>query len=161
MKNAETTGGWRICGYFFGLISGVVLVATNLTGGQWTLAPLAVLAAMQFADMFFGDDRRDPSPTSGRLADMVILAHVAVHTAAVLSLLYGVHAGILNRSYLWYAAIGTGLYSGWSGIVAAHELIHRGSRSLRALGAWKEKESPANGTSATMPAGISELMGGW
>jgi alkane 1-monooxygenase len=136
MNNADSSGGWRICGYFLGLVSGLVLVATNLTGGNWTLAPLAVLAAMQVADLLSRDDRRDPSPTSGWLADTVMLAHVAVHTAAVLSLLYGVHSGILNRSYVWYAAIGTGLNSGWSGIVAAHELIHRGSRTLRALGAW-------------------------
>jgi len=136
MRKAETSRDWRPWGYLLGLTSGVVSVATNLIGGPWTLAPLAVLAVMQVADLLSRDDRRDPSPTSHRLADAVLLAHVAVHTAAVLSLLYGVHSGILDRSYLWYAAIGTGLNSGWSGIVAAHELIHRGSRALRALGAW-------------------------
>jgi len=136
MSGPSTKHAWRVCGYFIGLLSGVVSVITNLTGGAWTLAPLAVLGAMELADLLTKEKRGDQPPVSDRLADIVLLAHAAVHTAAVFTLLYGVHSGTLNRAYIWYAAIGTGLNSGWSGIVCAHELIHRSSRWLRGLGAW-------------------------
>jgi alkane 1-monooxygenase len=61
---------------------------------------------------------------------------VLTHTGAIFTLLYGVHAGILEKTYVWYAAMGVGINSGSSGIVCAHELIHRGARWLRALGIW-------------------------
>jgi alkane 1-monooxygenase len=127
---------WRCCGYLVGLAMGWTSIVTSLVGGPWTLAPLVVLIVIEFADWLTRDDERPQAPVSPRIADGLLLAHVFTHTATVLALLYGVQSGILEKTFIWYAAIGVGMNSGSSGIVCAHELIHRNSRWLRALGVW-------------------------
>lgn len=132
--NAVST--WRAGGYFLGLAIGVTSIVTNLIGGPWTLAPVVVLLLLELADLLTRDDRREPTPVSESFANFILFAHVATHTGAIFTLLYGVQTGILEKTYIWYAVFGVGINSGSSGIVCAHELIHRGSRWLRALGVW-------------------------
>ncbi len=59
-----------------------------------------------------------------------------MNTLAVATLLYGVVHGTLGRYRVSDAALSTGLNSGLSGIVVAHELIHRRGRAWRAAGLW-------------------------
>lgn len=55
----------------------------------------------------------------------VLYLHLPFQTAALFSLCYGVHTGILQGWWIVAAAISTGLNSGSSAIVVAHEFIHR------------------------------------
>jgi alkane 1-monooxygenase len=122
-------------GYALGLIPGALAVAGNLRGGPWALGATAFLGALCAADWFVRESRRDPPVGRGEFTpDFILVLHILLNAAAVATLLYGVSTGRLPRWRVRDAALSTGLNSGISGIVVAHELIHRRSRVWRALG---------------------------
>jgi alkane 1-monooxygenase len=123
-------------GYFLGLLPGMLAIAGNLRGGPWTLATTALIAGLCVADWFVRDDPAPPPEAPRWTPDLVLALHVIVNTLAVASLLYGVAHGTLGRFRAADAALSTGLNSGLSGVVVAHELIHRRSRAWRAAGLW-------------------------
>jgi alkane 1-monooxygenase len=120
--------------YALGLIPGALAVAGNLRGGPWALGATAFLGALCVADWFVRDSRRDPPARGDFTPDLILALHVLVNAAAVGTLLYGVASGRLPRWRVGDATLSTGLNSGVSGIVVAHELIHRRARAWRAVG---------------------------
>ena len=125
-----------ILGYLLGLVPGLLAIAGNLKGGAWTLGATIFLGALCVADWSARDDPRPPPGGPEWTPDLILALHVAVHTLAVASLLYGVSSGVLGRFRAADAALSTGLNSGLSGIVVAHELIHRRRRAWRRAGLW-------------------------
>jgi alkane 1-monooxygenase len=120
--------------YVLGLVPGALAVAGNLRGGPWALGATAFLGAVCVADWFVRESRRDP-PGRGELTpDLILVLHVIVNAAAIGTLLHGVASGRLPRWRVGDATLSTGLNSGISGIVVAHELIHRRARAWRAAG---------------------------
>jgi alkane 1-monooxygenase len=123
-------------GYFLGLLPGVLAIAGNLKGGPWTLATTALIGLLCVADWLVRDDPAPPPEAPRWTPDLVLALHVLINTLAVATLLYGVANGTLGRFRALDAALSTGLNSGLSGIVVAHELIHRRGRAWRAAGLW-------------------------
>lgn len=123
-------------GYLLGLIPGLLAIAGNLKGGPWTLGAAAMLGALCVADWFVVDDVAPPPDAPRWTPDLVLALHVLVNTAAIATLLYGASHGRLGRFRAADAALSTGLNSGLSGIVVAHELIHRRARGWRLAGIW-------------------------
>ena len=121
-------------GYALGLIPGVLAVVGNLRGGPWAPAATIFLGALCVADWFVRESRRDPPGRGDFTPDLILALHVLANAAAVGTLLYGVASGRLPRWRVGDATLSTGLNSGISGIVVAHELIHRRSRAWRAAG---------------------------
>jgi alkane 1-monooxygenase len=120
--------------YALGLIPGALAVAGNLRGGPWALGATIFFVALCVADWFVRDNRREPPVRSEFTPDLILVLHVLVNAAAIGTLLYGVASGRLPRWRINDATLSTGLNSGISGIVVAHELIHRRARAWRALG---------------------------
>jgi alkane 1-monooxygenase len=123
-------------GYLLGLTPGFLAIAGNLKGGPWTLGATVMLGMLCVADWFVRDDVAPPPDAPRWTPDLVLALHVLVNTLAVATLLYGIHRGILGRFRAADAALSTGLNSGLSGIVVAHELIHRRARGWRLAGIW-------------------------
>jgi alkane 1-monooxygenase len=123
-------------GYLLSLIPGVLAVLGNLKGGAWTLGATAFLGTLCLADWFVRDDLRPPPDRPEWTPDLILVLHVVVNTLAIGTLLYGVATGKLPNWRVRDAALSTGINSGISGIVVAHELIHRRSRSWRLAGLW-------------------------
>jgi alkane 1-monooxygenase len=106
----------------------------NLRGGPWALGATIFLGALCVADWFVRESRRDPPGRGDFTPDLILALHVLVNAAAIGTLLYGVASGRLPRWRVGDATLSTGLNSGVSGIVVAHELIHRRARAWRATG---------------------------
>lgn len=124
-------------GYLLSLIPVALTLAGNLLGGYWTLSnALFTLVGLGATDWFFKERKNQPEPHSPLFADALLLIHVAAHSAAVATLLHGVASGLLAGQFMWFAVLSTGINSGVSGIVVAHELIHRKSKAWQALGIW-------------------------
>ena len=71
---------------------------------------------------------REPRAPPGRhdfTPDLILALHVLVNATAIGTLLHGVASGRLPRWRVGDATLSTGPNSGISGIVVAHELIHR------------------------------------
>jgi len=127
---------WAGIGYLPSLIPGVLAVAGNLRGESWALGATVFVGLLCVADWFFRSDRSLPPSRSDRSLDLLLVLHVALNTAAIATLIQGVASGRLTPWRASDAALSTGLNSGISGIVVAHELIHRRSRAWRLLGVW-------------------------
>lgn len=122
--------------YLLGLIPGLLVVVGNLRGGAWTLGATIFLVGLCIAD-WFAKDNREPLPHSSDLTpDLILILHVVINSLAIASLVYGVSSGLLPRWRVGDATLSTGLNSGISGIVVAHELIHRRGRVWRLAGLW-------------------------
>ncbi len=123
--------------YFLSLLPGTLVVAGNLAGGWWTFANMVFTMVLLITfENFSKEKKQAPEITHGIVPDIVLAVHIILHTASVLSLLYGVHSGILTGIFIWVASVSTGISSGIEGINSAHELIHRKQWYARLGGIW-------------------------
>jgi alkane 1-monooxygenase len=123
-------------GYALGLIPGLLAIWGNLAGGVWTLSATVFLGLICVADWFVKDNSLVPPDRPDWTPDLVLILHVLVNTLAIATLLFGARWPTLSRGRVNDAALSTGLNSAISGIVVAHELIHRRARAWRRLGIW-------------------------
>ena len=127
----------RNIGYFSSLFPILLVIAGNLLGGYWTfLNTFFSFGFLVIADWFFSENRSKPIIDSTFIPNSVLFVHVIIHTIAVGSLLYGVYSGIIQGSFIISASLSTGISSGMSGIIVAHELIHRPTKFWNYLGIW-------------------------
>ena len=129
----KALGAW---GYALGLIPGLLAILGNTLGGVWTLGAAVFLGAVCVADWFVPDNCLPPPSRPERTPDLVVGLHVAINSLAIATLLFGVANGTLPRWRVSDATLSTGLNSGISGIVVAHEFIHRRGRAWRRAGVW-------------------------
>ncbi len=117
--------------HLLGLAPVSMVIAGNLAGGPWVLGGIIyILAIGPILDLAFGRATRPRPPrASGRPFEVLLYVHAALQFAALGTLLY--RAGIEQSAWtMWGAALSTGVSSGVSGIIVAHELGHRRPRSL-------------------------------
>ena len=108
-----------------------------MRGGWWTIGNLAfALIILVLLDWIVPEDTSHPEPVADWYADLILIIHVIINTIAIGTLIYGIQHEILTGTFLWLAIFSTGINSGQSGIIVAHELIHRKSKFLRLLGIW-------------------------
>lgn len=124
--------------YLTSLFPAVLVIYGNLHGGQWTVAnAILVFIILVFAEFFkISDYSSNPRKEKSFVPNLVIILHPVAHTLGVLSLLYGIYSGTLQGMWMYFAIFSTGINSGLSGIISAHELIHRREKWAKALGIW-------------------------
>ena len=104
----------------------LAVIVGNIVGELWVLAGLVyILGISPILDLALGRaDQPRPARKSGRPFAILLYVHAALQFAAVGTLLY--RAGVDSMTWnTWGAALSTGVSSGISGIVVAHELGHR------------------------------------
>ncbi len=112
---------------------------TYLLAGPWSgrgaAAWLLVLAASVWTDMRSPGERRQPAPTlPGWPFDSVLLVLGALHVLVVALLVARVAAHGFWTLDTFVGLVLVGVNSGYSGIVVAHELLHRPQSPLHLLG---------------------------
>ncbi len=117
--------------HLLGLITPLLVVAGNLAGGPWALMGLVYMLGLgPLLDVALGRAARPRPPReSGRPFEALLYVHAALQFGALGTLLY---RALLDGGAwtTWAAAGSTGLSSGVSGIIVAHELGHRRPRSF-------------------------------
>ena len=127
----------RNLGYFFSLIPIFLVIMGNYLGNWFTLLnSFFSFVFLVIADWFFSENRDKTILTSTFIHNSVLFIHVLLHTLAVFSLLYGIYSGIIQGPFIITACLSTGISSGMSGIIVAHELIHRPTKFWNMLGLW-------------------------
>lgn len=127
----------RNIGYFSSLIPIWLVIAGNLLGGYFTfLNTFFSFGFLVIADWFFSENRDKPKVSTTFIPNSVLLTHVIFHSLAVFSLLYGIFNGVIEGPFIISASLSTGISSGMSGIIVAHELIHRPTKFWNYLGIW-------------------------
>jgi alkane 1-monooxygenase len=115
----------------------MLTVLGNLLGGFWTIGNVIfTLGILVVSDWFFSEDTDAPLSHSRWFVDGLLAVHVIGHSVAIFSLIYSIYNGTISGGFILSAILATGVNSGISGIIVAHELIHRNQKSWRALGIW-------------------------
>ena len=121
--------------YMVSFIPTSLVVIGNLRGGIYAgMNAFFSLVILVILDWLMPEDTDHPEDVSDFFADFILFIHVIFQIMAISTLLYSIHQGVLVGVYLWLAIFSTGINSGQSGIIVAHELIHRKSAFLRFLG---------------------------
>lgn len=109
----------------------------NSFGGWLTAAnTVFTLIVLVILDWIIPEDESHPEETGDLFANTILIIHVFVNTTAIGLLLVGIYNGFLTGTFMWFAILSTGINSGMSGIIVAHECIHRKSLFFRILGSW-------------------------
>lgn len=119
--------GWHL----LGLINPLIVIAGNLIGGPWVAAGLIYMLGLgPLLDLFLGKaEAARPPRESGRPFEVLLYAHASLQLVAVGTLL----ALAFHEPSIWIvviAAMSTGINSGASGLIVAHELGHRRKHSF-------------------------------
>ena len=120
--------GWHL----LGLINPFVVIAGNLLGGWFTAAGVVYMLGIgPVLDVVLGksDYHKRPSRDSGQPFEVMLFAHALLQLLAVGTLLFLA----TSESPVWIvvvAAVSTGINSGASGLIVAHELGHRRKKSF-------------------------------
>jgi alkane 1-monooxygenase len=119
--------GWHL----LGLVNPLIVIAGNLIGGPWVAAGLIYMLGLgPLLDIFLGRAAEPHPPReSGRPFELLLYAHAVLQLVAVGTLL----ACAFREPSDWIvaiAAISTGINSGASGLIVAHELGHRRKHSF-------------------------------
>lgn len=124
--------------YVFSLVPGALTVWGNLAGGPWAwsnfLFSLVGLALLE--RVLPQTDDNAPAAEGYRLPELVLAAHTLLPLLTVGSLLAGAFTESLTGWALVGAILSTGVHSGSSAIVIAHELCHRKEAAWRWGSRW-------------------------
>ena len=117
--------------HLLGLILPVLVLTSNVVGGSWVVAGLVYMFAIgPLLDLGLGRAGRPRPPrASGTPFEALLFVHAALQIIVLASLFHrvSVDGGAWTT---WVAAASTGLSSGVSGLIVAHELGHKRPRSF-------------------------------
>jgi alkane 1-monooxygenase len=108
------------------LVNPVLVIVCNIVGGPWVFAGTVYMLGLgPILDVALGRSAETRPPrSSGRPFEVLLYVHAALQFVAVGTLLW--RASLDGVAWTtWGAAASTGLSSGASGIIVAHELGHR------------------------------------
>lgn len=124
--------------YLFSLSPAVFCIAGNLLGSYYTLGnlvySLGVLAILEWLTKPISSN--EASPKEDVMPALVLYLHIPFQLASIGSFIYGLGSNQISGIWMFAAAISTGINTGSSAIVVAHEFIHRKEPFKQFLGRW-------------------------
>ncbi len=121
--------------YLLGLLPGLLVIAGNLAGGWWVAANAVFsLIILALLETLLTENRSNEVDQNTFFPDAILYMHVSIQVLCIASLIYSVWAYEFTVLQYLLMALSTGINSGASSIVVAHELIHRNSFFHRFLG---------------------------
>lgn len=125
----------RNLSYLFSLTPGIVTIWGNLTGGHWVFSNLIYsLVFLALTEWVIAEDRSNESDERSFLPDAILILHVVMQVLSLSALFYSIHLGKISGIDLIGAALSTGVHTGSSSIIVAHEMIHRKETIWQLLG---------------------------
>ncbi len=126
---------FRNLAYTWSLLPGVLVIAGNFIGGNFVYANIIfVFGILCVLEWFVPENKSNSFHGNSFVPDLILISHVFLQLIAISSLFYAIQLNKLSGWQLIGAAVSTGLHSGTSAIVVAHELIHRKNKLFRTLG---------------------------
>ncbi len=121
--------------YLWSLVPGIITVLGNSIGSWWVVSNILFsLGLLAILDFFLPEDKSNEFDKNPLIPDTILIAHVAMQVLSISALLLSVRMERITGSQLVFAAISTGIHTGSSSIIVAHEMIHRKARIWQLLG---------------------------
>lgn len=125
----------RNLGYLWSLLPGIVTISGNLLGGYWVFANIVfTLGILSAIEWFMPENKSNSFSENDFIPDMILIFHVILQLLCLITLFYSLGNHHLIGISIIGAALSTGIHSGSSSIVVAHEMIHRKSPVFQFLG---------------------------
>ena len=121
--------------YFLSLVPGIAVIFGNYMGGWWGISNVIFsLGVLAIVERFMPEDKSNEKTADSFLPDAVLILHVFTQVLALTSLFLSIQLNKFSFWQLFWAAISTGIHSGSSSIVVAHEMIHRKNKMWQWMG---------------------------
>jgi alkane 1-monooxygenase len=122
--------------YLLSLSPGLVCIYGNIYGGYFTMGnvlySLFFLGSIEWLTKKF--TANEASNKDDIIPKTILLLHIPLQLLCIASLLFGIYTHQISGWFAISAALSTGLNSGSSAIIVAHEYIHRKIKYERFLG---------------------------
>ncbi len=126
---------FRNLAYAWSLLPGLLVIVGNLMGGNYVYANIIfVFGILCVLEWFVPENKSNSFQENSFVPDLILITHVLLQFIALSSLVYVIRFNKVAGWQIIGAAVSTGLHSGTSAIVVAHELIHRKNKFFRTLG---------------------------
>ena len=121
--------------YFWSLLPGIMTVAGNLAGGWWVLSNLVFsLGFLAFLEWFFPEDKKQDVNASAFVPDLILVLHFVMQVFSLTAFFMAIKTGKVEGWQIFWMALSTGVHSGSSSLIIAHEMIHRKKKIWQVLG---------------------------
>ncbi len=121
--------------YLWSLTPGIFTILGNSLGSWWVISNLIYsLVFLAILEFFLPEDKRNDESEDSKLPDFILVCHVVLQIIALSAFFNSIYQGRISGYFLIFAAISTGVHTGSSSIIVAHEMIHRKARSWQLLG---------------------------
>ena len=121
--------------YLPAFIPSLLVIAGNLLGAEFSASNMIfTLVLLVLIDFLVRENRSRNAFKAGVLSDSLLILAVFFHLSSLFSLFSGILSHRISGSWIWFAAVSTGLNAGLLGLNSAHELIHRKKKLLKNLG---------------------------
>ena len=121
--------------YFLSLVPGIAVIFGNYMGGWWGISNVIFsLGVLVIVEWFMLEDKSNEKTADSFLPDAVLILHVFTQVLALTSLFLSIQLNKFSFWQLFWAAISSGIHSGSSSIVVAHEMIHRKNKMWQWMG---------------------------
>ena len=125
----------RNLNYLWSLLPGIVVIAGNSLGGYWTFSNLVfTLGFLGILEWFMPENKSNSNSENSVIPDSILFTHVIMQVLCLASLFYYLSIGTISGIAIIGAALSTGVHSGTSAIVVAHEMIHRKNKIYQFCG---------------------------
>jgi alkane 1-monooxygenase len=125
----------RNYGYLFSLLSGIITIGGNLAGGHWVFMNLFYsLVFLAIIEWFLPEQRSNEVSDHSIFPDAILIVHFIFQVGSLTSLFYSLYFNHLTGIEIAGAGLSTGIHSGTSALVVAHEMIHRKKQSWLRMG---------------------------
>lgn len=121
--------------YLLSVIPAFLVIAGNLQGGWWVaMNVIFSLGILAILENFVPDNKDNLQGINDWFPDSLLMIHVLLQPLCLGTMIWSVTTYNYNFLQLILLALSTGINSGGSAIVIAHELVHRKSKFMRASG---------------------------
>lgn len=124
--------------YLISLIPACLALTGNVCGGNFILLNLFyTFIGLVLLDRIWKEDKTSPQDTEATLIpNLILIGSSLLHALVIFTLLWGIYSRTITGVYIAFAILSTALNSGISGIISAHEMIHRKQKAWNYLGIW-------------------------
>lgn len=121
--------------YFLSLLPGIAVIFGNVMGGWWGISNFIFsLGVLALVECFTPEDKSNEELSNDFLPNTVLILHVLTQVLALTTLFISIYQNKFSFWQLFWTALSTGIHSGSSSIVVAHEMIHRKNRTWQWMG---------------------------
>ncbi|MBK6839367.1 MAG: fatty acid desaturase [Bacteroidetes bacterium] len=117
------------------MLPGLITITGNLLGGWWVLSNLIFsIGFLALVEWFMPEDKSQEHSASPFIPDLILVLHALLQILSLTALFYSLHAGRIVGWQIFWVAVSTGVHSGSSSLIIAHEMIHRKKKHWQMLG---------------------------